>query len=54
MFIHLLTRLYLVPFRKTSRAKGNNHTDDDEFIRHLLDRFSRLLLTPVYMYLISG
>ena len=41
MFIHLLKRLYLIPFRKISRAKGNNRTD-----RHLLDSFSRLLLTP--------
>ena len=26
-FIHLLTRLYLMPFQKTSRARGNNRTD---------------------------
>ena len=49
MFIHLLKRLYLIPFRKISRAKGNNRTD-----RHLLDSFSRLLLTPKQVYLISG
>ena len=49
MFIHLLTRLYLIPLGKISRAKGNNRTD-----RHLLDRSSRLLLTSVQLYLISG
>ena len=26
-FIHLLTRLYLMPFQKTSRVKGNNRPD---------------------------
>ena len=35
-FIHLLARQYLIPFRKTFRAKGNNCTD-----RHLLNSFSR-------------
>ena len=45
----ILTGIYLIPFRKTSGAKGNNSTDS-----HLLDCFSRLLLTPVQVYLISS
>ena len=42
MFIHLLARLYLLPFRKLSRAKVNNRAD-----RHLLDSFSRFIDTSV-------
>ena len=38
MFINLLTKLYLIPFRKTSRAKGNDRTD-----RHILDRFFEII-----------
>ena len=42
MFIHLLARLYLLPFCKLSRAKVNNRAD-----RHLLDSFSRFIDTSV-------